>query len=193
MRTCKAERRTSETYVSVGMNLDGTGEYSIDTGMTFFDHMLEQLAKHSGIDLTVGLEDGLFYDEHHAAEDTGIVIGEAFAECLGDKAGIERYGSSLLPMDDALVQTAVDFCGRSYLAFNVTFPSERTSDFELENIREFFRAVADSAKMNIHITSLAGENSHHIAEAVFKSFAKAVKTAVRFSGDSGILSTKGTL
>ena len=193
MRTCRIERKTSETYVRAEMNLDGTGEYNIDTGMTFFDHMLEQLAKHSGIDLTVELEDGLFYDEHHAAEDTGIVIGEAFVRCLGDKAGIERYGSALLPMDDALVQTAVDFCGRSYLAFSVTFPSERTSDFELENIREFFRAVSDSAKMNIHITSLAGENSHHIAEAVFKSFAKAVKSAVRLSGSGGIPSTKGSL
>ena len=192
MRNSVIKRVTEETSVSVEMNLDGSGEYNIDTGVALFDHMLEQFSKHSGIDIDCQIEDCTYFDDHHIIEDAGIVIGQALLDCLGDKKGIERFGSALIPMDDALVQTAIDFCGRSYLSYNVVFPNMRLGDFDLENIREFFKSMADNAKMNIHINVLSGANNHHIAEAIFKSFAKAVNAAIKITGNE-LPTTKGVL
>ena len=194
MRTAEITRKTKETDIRIKLNLDGTGKADIDTGIGFFDHMLNSFAKHSFIDLEVKVKGDLEVDGHHSVEDTGIVLGTALKEALGDKAGIKRYGSSILPMDDSLVLCAIDFCGRPYFNYNLTFTMPRIGELDSELIREFFYAVSYSAGMNLHIKQLDGTNCHHIAEAAFKAFAKAVDEAKTVDPRvSGTLSTKGSL
>ncbi len=193
-RTAAIERNTKETKIKASLNLDGTGKGEISTGIGFFDHMLEGFAKHGFFDLTISVKGDLNVDGHHTVEDTGIVLGTAIREALGDKAGIKRYGSFLLPMDDALCLCAVDLCGRPYFSCDCTFPVERIGELDTELIREFFYAVSYSAGMNLHLKMINGLNAHHMAEAMFKSFGKALDEAV--SKDprvQGVLSTKGTL
>lgn len=193
-RTAAIERNTKETKIKVTLNLDGAGKGEISTGIGFFDHMLEGFAKHGFFDLTASVKGDLNVDGHHTVEDTGIVLGTAIREALGDKAGIKRYGSFLLPMDDALCLCAVDLCGRPYFSCDCTFPVERIGELDTELIREFFYAVSYSAGMNLHLKMINGLNAHHMAEAMFKSFGKALDEAV--SKDprvQGVLSTKGTL
>ena len=193
-RTAKKTRQTKETDISVSINLDGEGKFKIDTGIGFFDHMLEGFARHGFFDLELTCEGDLLVDGHHTVEDCGIVLGEAIKEALAGKEGINRYGSFILPMDDALVLCAVDLCGRPYLSFEASFPTERIGYLDTELIREFFYAVSYSALMNIHIKVISGNNSHHICEAMFKSFAKALDAAVTPDERiTGVLSTKGAL
>ncbi len=186
-----ATRKTSETDIRVEVNLDGTGKSCISTGLGFFDHMLEQIARHGNIDLNIEVEGDLHVDEHHTIEDTAIALGEAFSRALGKKKGIERYGF-LLPMDDCLAQAAIDFGGRPWLVWNVDFKREKIGDVPTEMFYHFFKSFADNAKCNLNIEA-EGENEHHKIEAVFKAFAKAVKMAVKRNGNTGIPSTKGTL
>ncbi|MBR4543299.1 MAG: imidazoleglycerol-phosphate dehydratase HisB [Lachnospiraceae bacterium] len=194
MRKATVKRKTRETDIELTINLDGTGIANIDTGIGFFDHMLEGFARHGLFDLDVKVKGDLNVDGHHTVEDTGIVLGEALLEAVGDKAGMKRFGNFILPMDDALVLCAVDFCGRPYLGFDLDIPAEQLGNFETELVREFFLAVSASAKMNLHVRQLAGENSHHIIEAAFKAFAKAMDQATGIDERiSGVLSTKGTL
>ena len=193
-RTNERSRETGETKISISLNIDGKGEAKIDTGIGFFDHMLEGFAKHGFFDLTLSCEGDLLVDGHHMVEDCGIVLGEAIKEALGSKKGISRYGYMILPMDDALVLCAVDLCGRPYLQFDASFPTERIGYLDTELVREFFYAVSYSAGMNIHIKVLNGINSHHICEAMFKSFAKALDMATCVdSRITNVLSTKGSL
>lgn len=194
MREAKIDRRTRETQISLELKLDGSGEGVIDTGIGFFDHMLNSFAKHSFIDLEVKVNGDLQVDGHHSVEDTGIVLGEALKKALGDKAGIKRYGSSVLPMDETLVMAAIDFCGRPYFNYDLKFTMPRIGELDSELIREFFYAVSYSAAMNLHIKQLDGSNNHHIAEAAFKAFAKAVDEAKTVDPRvQGTLSTKGSL
>lgn len=194
VRTSEKSRETKETSITVSLNIDGKGEAKIDSGIGFFDHMLEGFAKHGFFDLTLSCEGDLHVDGHHTVEDCGIVLGEAIKEALGTKEGIKRYGHMILPMDDALVMCAVDLCGRPYLMFDADFSSERIGYLDTELIREFFYAVSYSAGMNIHIKVLSGFNSHHICEAMFKSFAKALDDATGFDARiTNVLSTKGSL
>lgn len=193
-RTAAIERNTKETKIKASLNLDGAGKGEISTGIGFLDHMLEGFAKHGFFDLTTSVKGDLNVDGHHTVEDTGIVLGTAIREALGDKAGIKRYGSFLLPMDDALCLCAVDLCGRPYFSCDCTFPVERIGELDTELIREFFYAVSYSAGMNLHLKMINGLNAHHMAEAMFKAFGKALDEAV--SKDprvQGVLSTKGTL
>lgn len=183
------ERATHETTIGISLNLYGSGQYQIQTPIPFMSHMLEQLSKHSGFDLTVRASGD---DSHHIIEDIGIVLGQAFASALRDKTGIQRFSHVIVPMDDALVMVALDISGRSYLAFDVTFPSLQTSQFETEWCREFFAAFLQHAKITLHIQSLAGINTHHLIECVFKAFALAIKQAVTRSGNA-LPSTKGVL
>lgn len=193
-RTSEKSRETKETSITVSLNIDGKGEAKIDSGIGFFDHMLEGFARHGFFDLTLSCEGDLHVDGHHTVEDCGIVLGEAIKEALGTKEGIKRYGHMILPMDDALVMCAVDLCGRPYLMFDADFASERIGYLDTELIREFFYAVSYSAGMNIHIKVLSGFNSHHICEAMFKSFAKALDDATGFDARiTNVLSTKGSL
>lgn len=193
-RISNQKRTTKETDIDISLNLDGKGDYSIDTGIGFFDHMLEGFSKHGFFDMECKVKGDLDVDGHHTVEDTGIVLGTAIKEALGDKCGIKRYGYFILPMDDALVLCAVDLCGRPYLNFECNFPTEKIGDLDTELIREFFYALSYSAGMNIHIKALDGCNSHHIAEAVFKSFAKALDMAVSEEPRTKeALSTKGSL
>ena len=193
-RTSEINRKTKETDISVRLNLDGSGKSSIDTGIGFFDHMLEGFAKHGFFDLDCKVVGDLRVDGHHSVEDTGIVIGNAIKEAVGDKAGIRRYGHFILPMDDALVLVAVDLCGRPYFSFDAQFDVPMIGELDTQLIREFFYAVSYSAEMNLHIKVLDGINGHHIAEAMFKSFAKALDMATSYDERiEGILSTKGTL
>ena len=194
MRKSTKERNTKETRIKLTIDLDGTGISSIDTGIGFLDHMLEAFSRHGSFDLEVSCQGDLHVDGHHTTEDIGIVLGEALKEAIGDKVGIKRYGSMILPMDDALVMCAIDFCGRPYLNYDLRFLTERIGYLECEVIREFFYAVSYSAGMNIHIKQLDGENSHHIAEAAFKAFAYALKSSVSVNPDATeVLSTKGSL
>ena len=194
MRTASITRETSETKISLELNLDGTGEASVSTGIGFFDHMLLSFAKHGFFDLKLKVEGDLFVDSHHTIEDTGIVLGTAISEALGDKKGIRRYGSMVLPMDETLCLCAIDLSGRPYLNFDMNFTTERVGYFDTEMAREFFYAVACNAKMNLHIKQLDGSNNHHLMEAAFKAFAKALDEAttkdVRIAG---VLSSKGAL
>lgn len=186
-------RQTVETTISVTLGLDGKGAYQHHTGLGFFDHMLDQLAKHSGIDLTVQVSGDLHIDEHHTIEDTAIALGTAFKKALGDKRGIERYGFFILPMDDALAQVAIDFGGRPWLVWNATFSREKVGDFPTEMVYHFFKSFSDAAACNVNIL-MSGENEHHKIEALFKSFAKAIKMAVKRDPDNlGLLTTKGML
>lgn len=193
-RTAEINRKTRETDINVMLNLDGTGKAEISTGIGFFDHMLEGFSRHGFFDLVCQVKGDLHVDGHHTVEDTGIVLGQAIQKALGDKKGISRYGSFLLPMDDALVLCAVDLCGRPYLNFDCTFPVERVGELDTELIREFFYALSYSAAMNLHIKVLDGMNAHHMIEAMFKALAKALDQAVSIDPRiSDVLSTKGVI
>lgn len=192
MRTATLERKTKETEIKLTINLDGKGEYEIETGVGFFNHMLELFTHHSGIDLQFKAKGDTHVDYHHLVEDVGILLGKAFYQALGDKKGINRYGFSLIPMDEALVETAIDFSGRPFLVFNAEFYTEKIGDFHTELIEEFFQAFTKNAKVTLHINKRDGKNSHHIAEAIFKSFARSVKEAIKINNDK-ISSTKGVL
>ena len=193
-RTASISRTTSETDIAVTLNLDGSGRSDIDTGIGFFDHMLRSFAKHGFFDLTVQVKGDLEVDCHHTIEDTGIVLGEAIKKAVGDKKGIRRYGSFALPMDETLVLTALELSGRPYLCFDADFTVDRVGEFDTEMVREFFYAISYSCGMNLHIRQLAGQNNHHIIEAIFKSFAKALDEATGYDPRiKDVLSTKGTL
>lgn len=193
-RVAECRRCTKETEISVKLNLDGTGKFSIDTGVGFFDHMLEGFAKHGFFDLEIRVKGDVHVDAHHTVEDTGIVLGQAFASALGDKEGISRFGYFILPMDDALVLAALDISGRTYFAFEAELPAEKLGTMETETVREFFMGFASGLGMNLHIRQLAGINTHHIVEAMFKAVAKAMDMAVKKDERiEGVLSTKGTL
>ncbi len=193
-RYVRCERNTRETEIIVELDLDGTGEYEIDTGIGFFDHMLEGFARHGLFDLEVAVRGDIHVDAHHTVEDTGIVLGQAFLRALGDKEGISRFGYFILPMDDALVLASLDFSGRAYFAFDADLKAERLGTMETEVVREFFMGLAGGAGMNLHIRQLAGENTHHIVEAMFKAVAKAMDMASRVDNRiDGVLSTKGVL
>ncbi len=195
MRTATITRTTAETDISVTLDLDGTGRSDNQTGVGFFDHMLDQLARHAMIDLTVRAEGDLQVDDHHTVEDTGIAIGQALAEALGDKRGIRRYGACQLPMDDALLRAALDLSGRPYLVWNVEFPTAKIGGFDTELVREFFQALSTHGGITLHVDRLHGLNSHHIAEAAFKAVARALRDAVEPDPRRGdaIPSTKGAL
>ena len=193
-RTASVVRTTKETDIKIDLNLDGKGEYQIDTGIGFFDHMLEGFTKHGFFDLAVKVKGDLHVDGHHTVEDAGIVLGTAIREAVGDKVGIIRYGSNILPMDDALVLCAIDLCNRPYFSYQAEFNKEKVGDLETELVREFFYAISYSAQMNLHIKVLDGVNAHHIIEAMFKSFAQALDQATSYdSRIVGVLSTKGTV
>lgn len=190
-RIATVERKTKETAITVTLNLDGTGQCDISTGLGFFDHMLEQLGRHSGADLSVKVSGDLHIDEHHTIEDTALALGESFAKALGDKRGIERYGF-LLPMDDVLAQAAIDFSGRPWLVWEAEFVREKVGDMPTEMFMHFFKSFSDTAKCNLNIKA-EGQNEHHKIEAIFKAVAKAIKMAIQRSGDDRIPSTKGVL
>lgn len=193
-RKAQITRTTKETDINVSLNIDGTGKGEINTGIGFFDHMLEGFAKHGFFDLTCTVKGDLNVDGHHTVEDTGIVIGTAIKDAIGDKAGIRRYGHFTLPMDDALIVVAVDLCGRPYFNYDLKFDTEMIGDLDVELIREFFYAISYSAGMNLHIKMLDGINGHHIAEATFKAFAKALDMATQIDPRvEGVLTTKGSL
>jgi len=192
MRKSAKERRTKETNITVSLDLDGTGKADIDTGLGFFDHMLTALAVHSRFDLKVKCEGDLGVDAHHSVEDVGIVLGQAFCEAVGDKAGIARYGSFTLPMDEALASCHIDVGGRVYAVIDMRFTADRLGELDTQMIAEFFRAFANNAKVTLHLAALYGENDHHKAEALFKAFAHALRLAVSRDG-TGLLTTKGAL
>ena len=195
MRTSNITRNTEETKISLALNLDGKGVSKIDTKCGFFDHMLTLFSKHSKIDLEVTCNGDINVDYHHTVEDVGIVLGKAILEALGDKKGINRYADTILPMDEALILTAIDISGRSYLNFDVDFPNEKIGDFDTELVEEFFMALTRNAEITLHIKKLAGENSHHIAEGAFKSFARTLRAAVALDENfkDQLPSTKGVL
>ncbi len=194
-RKAKIERKTNETDISVSINLDGTGKYEITTGIGFFDHMLEQLSRHSLIDINITAKGDLHIDDHHTAEDTGIAIGQALAKALGDRKGINRYASFDLPMDEALTRAAIDVSGRPYLIWNVKFTRDKVGTFDTELVREFFHAFAQNAGITLHVENIYGENNHHIAETCFKAVARALRKAIESDPrQAGVIpSTKGTL
>ena len=195
MRTSTIKRNTQETKINLTLNLDGKGESKIDTGCGFFDHMLTLFSKHSKIDLDVTCNGDTNVDYHHTVEDVGIVLGKAVLEALGDKKGINRYADTILPMDESLILTAIDISGRSYLGFDVLFPSQKIGDFDTELVEEFFMALVRSAEITLHIKKMVGENSHHIAEGIFKSFARSLRVAVALDENfkDQLPSTKGVL
>ena len=195
MRKAEVSRTTAETALSVRIDLDGTGRHDNQTGVGFFDHMLDQLARHALIDMEVRATGDRHVDDHHTVEDVGIALGRALAEALGDKRGIRRYGSCHLAMDEALVRAALDLSGRPFLVWKVDFPSPKIGSFDTELVREFFTALAMNARMTLNVGKLDGENAHHIAEAAFKAVAQALRAAVEPDprmADS-VPSTKGTL
>lgn len=193
-RTIELTRKTKETEIKISLNLDGKGESRVGTGIGFFDHMLEGFSRHGFFDLALEIKGDLEVDGHHSVEDAGIVLGQAIKKALGDKKGICRYGSCILPMDDALALCAVDLCGRPFFDFDCTFTAQRVGALDTELVREFFYAVSYSAGMNLHIKMLSGVNNHHMIEAVFKAFARALDQAVRKDARiTDVLSTKGSL
>ena len=193
-RITSIQRKTKETDINITFKVDGLGQSKINTGIGFFDHMLEGFAKHGFFDLECSVEGDLHVDGHHTVEDVGIVLGQAIKEAVGDKKGICRYGYFILPMDESLALCAVDLCGRPYLQFDCTFTTNRVGTFETELIREFFYAVSYAAGMNLHIKMLTPGNNHHMIEAMFKAFAKALDNATsKDSRISDVLSTKGSL
>ena len=193
-RCATVTRKTRETDIEITINLDGKGESNISTGVGFFDHMLTGFAKHGFFDLDVKVKGDLEVDCHHTVEDTGIVLGEVIKKALGDKKSIKRYGSFLLPMDETLVMCAIDLSGRPYLVYDAKFNVDKVGDFDTEMAKEFFYAISYSAGMNLHIKEMYGENAHHIIEAMFKGFAKALDEATLIDERvEGILSTKGAL
>lgn len=195
MRKADITRKTAETAISASVNLDGTGIYAVKTGIGFFDHMLDQLSRHSLIDITLTATGDLHIDDHHTVEDCGISLGQAIARALGDKRGINRYGQCNLAMDDAQIATALDLSGRPYLVWNVAFPTPKIGTFDAELVREFFQALSTHAGITLHVDKVHGLNSHHVAEAAFKSVARALRQALdhdpRQAG--AIPSTKGAL
>ncbi len=195
MRKATISRKTAETDIHVEINLDGTGTYDDKTGVGFFDHMLDQLSRHALIDMTVRCKGDLHIDDHHTVEDVGIALGQALSQAVGDKRGITRYGSCLLPMDDALVRAALDLSGRPYLVWNVDLPTARIGTFDTELVREFFQAFSTHGGITLHVDMLHGLNSHHIAEAAFKAVARALRDALETDARKGdaIPSTKGAL
>jgi len=194
MRTGEITRKTLETAVTVKLNLDGTGKTEINTGVGFLDHMLTLLGKHSFMDLTVQAQGDLNVDSHHTVEDIGLALGQALQQALGNKEGIHRYGSCLLPMDEALAQIALDFSGRPFLVWNADIPRIMLGNMEAEMLEEFFRAVAMESKLTLHVNLLYGKNTHHMAEAIFKGFARALAEAVaKDARVNGVMSSKGTL
>jgi imidazoleglycerol-phosphate dehydratase len=193
-RIAEVERYTKETSIEVQLNLDGSGQAQIDTGVGFFDHMLEGFARHGLFDLTIKVDGDLQVDDHHTIEDTGIVLGQAIARAVKDKRGIQRYGDRILPMDEVLVLCAVDLCGRPYLQFDAEFQADRMGDMSTQMVKEFFYAVSYSAMMNLHLKVITPGNDHHMAEAMFKAFAKALDQAVSYDPRiTDVLSTKGTI
>lgn len=195
MRSASLSRKTAETDISVNLSLDGSGTYDMNTGVGFFDHMLDQLARHSLIDMTVSAQGDLHIDDHHTVEDVGIALGQALSQALGDKKGIRRYGSCLLPMDDALVRAALDLSGRPFLVWNVDVPTQKIGSFDTELVREFFQALTTHGGITLHVDMLAGINAHHIVEAAFKAVARALRDAVETDPRKAdaIPSTKGML
>ena len=195
MREVTIERRTAETDIQLTLNLDGSGKSEIQSGIGFLDHMLTLFASHGRFDLKLSCKGDTAVDDHHSAEDIGICLGRAFTDALGEKRGINRYGSFLLPMDEALIQVALDLSGRSCLCFGLTFPTEKIGAFDTQLVEEFFEAFTRQAMMNLHIRQLAGKNSHHIAEGAFKAVARALKEAVAIDPANGgaVPSTKGVL
>ncbi|GGX56264.1 imidazoleglycerol-phosphate dehydratase [Tateyamaria omphalii] len=195
MRSTTLTRTTAETDISVSLDLDGTGQYDNETGVGFFDHMLDQLARHALIDMTVRCKGDLHIDDHHTVEDVGIAIGQALSQAVGNKKGIQRYGSCLLPMDDALVRAALDLSGRPFLVWNVDLPTPKIGTFDTELVREFFQALSTHGGITLHVDMLHGINSHHIAEAAFKAVARALRVALEVDPRTAdaIPSTKGSL
>ena len=195
MRSARIARKTAETDITVELSLDGSGRYDNRTGVGFFDHMLDQLARHALFDLTIAATGDLHIDDHHTVEDVGIALGQALAQALGDKRGIRRYGACHLPMDDAQVRAALDLSGRPYLVWNVDFPTAKIGLFDSELLREFFQALSTHGGITLHVDRLHGINSHHTAEAAFKAVARALRMAVEHDPRKGdaIPSTKGTL
>ena len=193
-RQATIHRVTKETDISLTLNLDGSGTASISTGIGFFDHMLNSFARHGFFDLDLKARGDLQVDTHHTVEDVGLVLGQAILQAVGDKAGIRRFGSQILPMDESLVLCSLDLCGRPYLGYDLSLDRERVGDFETEMAREFFYAISYGAMMNLHLRQMAGENCHHILEAAFKAFGRALDEACSFdSRIQGVLSTKGAL
>ena len=193
MRTYEITRKTAETDISLSLNLDGTGKSTIDTGCGFLNHMLTLFAAHGKFDLTVKCVGDTDVDDHHSAEDIGIVLGQAFQAALGDKRGITRYGSFLLPMDEALILTAVDISGRACLCYGLEIPTQKIGTFDTELVEEFFLAFTRNCPMSLHIRQMAGKNAHHIVEGTFKSVARSLRAAVALDGTNDIPSTKGVL
>jgi len=192
-RVSTIERQTTETSVLLSLDLDGVGAYEINTGLGFFDHMLSHIAKHSRTDLTVQAKGDLHVDEHHLIEDVGISLGKGILEAVGDKRGIERFGLGFVTMDEALARTVIDLSGRSYLVFQAEFNREVINGFPLEMVKEFFQAIANEGRMNLHIACLYGINTHHQIEAIYKSFGRALRQAVSRTGGQDVPSTKGVI
>lgn len=192
-RTATVDRTTAETSIRLRLDLDGTGVSDIATGIGFFDHMLTHIARHGRFDLTISAKGDLHVDDHHTVEDVGICLGKAIADALGDKRGIERFGAAFVTMDEALARTIIDLSGRSYFVFLAGFSRESINGFSLELVSEFFRAVSSEGRMNLHVALLYGGNAHHQVEAIFKSFGRALRSALQKTGDNEIPSTKGTL
>lgn len=194
VREAKISRKTKETDIELSINIDGSGKSEIDTGIGFFDHMLTSFARHGLFDLKCKVKGDLYVDSHHTIEDTGIVLGEAIKKAVGDKKSIKRYGSAILPMDEALIMTALDLSGRPYLVYDVDLTVDKLGYFDTEMVKEFFYAISYSSGMNLHIKMMAGSNNHHIIEGIFKSFAKSLDEATLVDQRiDGILSTKGKL
>ena len=195
MRTATITRKTAETEITVEINLDGTGQYDNETGVGFFDHMLDQLARHSLIDMKIRCAGDTHIDDHHSVEDVGIALGQALTEALGDKRGIRRYGACLLPMDDALVRAALDLSARPYLVWEMDLPTPKIGTFDTELVREFFQALSTHGGITLHVSALNGINSHHMAEAAFKSVARSLREAVEPDPRKAdaLPSTKGAL
>lgn len=192
-RKASVSRRTAETEVSLELNLDGRGEYRVGTGLGFFDHMISLFARHGRFDLILSARGDLEVDCHHTVEDVGICLGRAFADALGDKSGISRYGHVILPMDEALALVAVDISGRGYSVMDASFPTGRVGDFDTEMVEEFLRSFAVNAGLTLHVRLLAGRNCHHMIEAIFKGLGRALRAAAERTGEEGVPSTKGLL
>jgi imidazoleglycerol-phosphate dehydratase len=195
MRTGRIERKTAETAILVEVNLDGTGRYDVATGIGFLDHMIEQFSRHSLIDVTLKVQGDLHVDQHHTVEDSGIALGQALAQALGDKAGIGRYGEAHSPMDETLVRVVLDISGRPYLVWKVRFTQEKLGELDTELIDHWFHSVAQAAGLTLHVQQLYGTNNHHVAEAAFKGLARAMRAAVELDARKGgaVPSTKGQL
>ena len=195
MRTARITRKTGETSVAVEIDLDGTGAYAVSTGIGFLDHMIEQLSRHSLIDVKLEVEGDLHVDQHHTAEDSALALGQALSEALGDKGGIGRYGAAHAPMDETLVRVALDISGRPFLVWKVAFTQEKLGEFDTELVEHWFHSIAQAAGITLHVEQLYGANNHHICEASFKAFARALRQAVELDPRKGgaVPSTKGTL